>query len=70
MVWGWKLSAAQRGGMTSGQFTRAQLMRLGLGEELRHIKRGGARRRVADKEEVLALQAAQRERKEREQATS
>jgi transposase len=69
MVWGWKLSEAQRGGMTTGQFTRAQLMRLGLGEELKHVTRGGARRRVADREEVLALQAAQRERKEREQAT-
>lgn len=67
MVWGWQLGEAQRGGLTSGQFTRAQLMRLGLGEELSHITRGGARRRIADTQEVLALQAAQRERKESEQ---
>ena len=68
MVWGWKLSAAQRGGMTTGQFTRAQLMHLGLGEELKHVTRGGARRRLADREEVLALQAAQREGAEKEQS--
>jgi hypothetical protein len=68
MVWGWKLSAAQRGGMTTGQFTRAQLMRIGLGEELKQVTRGGARRRIADKEEVLALQASQRERAEKEQS--
>ena len=29
MVWIWKRSAAQRSGMTTGQFTRAQLMLLG-----------------------------------------
>jgi transposase len=70
MVWSWKLSVAQRGGMTTGQFTRVQLMRLGLGQELKHITRGGARRRIADREEVVALQAAQRERAENEQPAS
>jgi hypothetical protein len=70
MVWGWKLSEAQRGGLTTGQFTRAQLMRLGLGEQLTHIRRSGTRRRIADKEEVLARQAAQRERAASEQPAS
>jgi transposase len=54
-VWSWKLSDQQRGGLCSRQFIRAQLMRLGLGEELRHITRGGTRRPLATIEEVLAL---------------
>jgi transposase len=56
MVWSWKLTDEQRGGMTSRQFIRAQLMRLGLGDELRHITRGGTKRPLATIEEVLALQ--------------
>jgi hypothetical protein len=56
MVWSWKLSDEQRGGLTSRQFIRAQLMRLGLGEELTHITRGGTKRPLATREEVLALQ--------------
>jgi transposase len=55
MVWSWKLSDEQRGGLTSRQFIRAQLMRLGLGDELTHITRGGTRRPLATIEEVLAL---------------
>ena len=55
MVWSWKLSDEQRGGLSSRQFIRAQLMRLGLGEELTHITRGGTRRPLATIEEVLAL---------------
>jgi transposase len=55
MVWSWKLSDEQRGGLSSRQFIRAQLMQLGLGEELTHITRGGTRRPLATIEEVLAL---------------
>jgi transposase len=55
MVWSWKLSEEQRGGLTTRQFIRAHLIRLGLGEELTHITRGGSKRRVATIEEVLAL---------------
>jgi transposase len=62
MVWGRKLSKAEEAGMTTAQFTRAQLMRLGLGEELSYVIRGGARRRIADRAEVEALLGAQRER--------
>jgi transposase len=58
MIWGWKLSEAQKGGLTTAQFIRAQLMRLGLGAELTHITRGGMRRRVAEQAEVEALLAA------------
>jgi transposase len=55
MVWSWKLSDEQRGGLTSRQFIRAHLIRLGLGEELTHITRGGIKRGLATIEEVLAL---------------
>ena len=36
MVWSWKLTDEQRGGLTSRQFIRAQLIRLGLGHDLTH----------------------------------
>jgi transposase len=55
MVWSWKLNDEQRGGLSSRQFIRAHLIRLGLGDELTHITRGGTRRRLATIEEVLAL---------------
>jgi transposase len=55
MVWAWKLSDQQRGGLTSRQFIRAHLIRLGLGDDLTHITRGGTRRPLATIEEVLAL---------------
>ena len=61
MVWAWKLSEEQRGGMSSRQFIRAQLMQLGIGNELTHITRGGTRRPLATVEEVLALQAKRSE---------
>src|SRR6476660_4622166 len=66
MVWGWKLSEAQKGGLTTAQFIRAQLMRLGLRAELTHITRGGMRRRVAEQAEVEALLAARRARAQHE----
>jgi transposase len=55
MVWSWKLSDEQPGGLTSRQFIRAHLIRLGLGDDLRHIVRGGIKRGLATIEEVLAL---------------
>jgi transposase len=55
MVWAWKLTDEQRGGLSSRQFIRAHLIRLGLGAELTHITRGGTRRPLATLEEVLAL---------------
>jgi len=55
MVWSWKLNDEQRGGLTSRQFIRVHLIRLGLGEDLRHITRGGTKRGLATIEEVLAL---------------
>jgi transposase len=55
MVWSWKLTDAQRGGLTSRQFIRAHLIRLGLGQDLTHITRGGTKRPLASVAEVLAL---------------
>jgi transposase len=55
MVWSWKLTTAQRGGLTTRQFVRYQLMHLGLGQDLTHVVRGGARHLIAPSEEVLAL---------------
>ena len=55
MVWAWKLTDEQRGGLSSRQFIRAHLIRLGVGDELTHITRGGTRRPLATIEEVLVL---------------
>lgn len=55
MVWSWKLDDARRGGLTTRQFIRYHLIRLGLGNELTHIHRGGMKRLIAPPEELLAL---------------
>ena len=55
MVWSWRLSREQRGGLTSRQFVRYGLLRLGLGDDLTHILSGQTRRPIAPPEEVLAL---------------
>jgi transposase len=55
MVWAWKLTNEQRDGLSSRQFIRAHLIRLGLGAELTHMTRGGTKRPLATIEEVLAL---------------
>jgi hypothetical protein len=54
MVWSWKLNDLQRGGLTSRQFIRYQLMQLKLGETLTHVKRTRPRP-IAPVEEILAL---------------
>ncbi len=55
MTWAWKLTPAQRLGLTSRQFIRYHLLRLQIGNELTHIRRGGTARPLAPPEEVLAL---------------
>ena len=55
MRWSWKLTNAERGGLTSRQFIRYHLMRLKLGDDLTHLKYGNMPRRIASVEEVLAL---------------
>ena len=56
MIWSWKLTDQQRGGLTSRQFVRYGLLRLKLGDDLTHITTSKATRRaIAPPEEVLAL---------------
>jgi transposase len=55
MRWSWELSDEQRGGLTTRQFIRVQLMKLKLGEDLTHFRYGNMPRRIASVEEVLAL---------------
>ncbi|MGD0877875.1 MAG: hypothetical protein ABSA01_06990 [Anaerolineales bacterium] len=54
MRWSWQLNDWQRGGLTTRQFVRYQLMQLKLGEKLTHIRRTYPRS-IASVEEILAL---------------
>ena len=54
MMWAWKLGQEGRGGLTTPQFIRAHLMRLGLGDDL-HAFKCGCKRVIAPVEELLAL---------------
>lgn len=55
MSWSWKLDDHLRGGLSTSQFVRSHLMRLGLGHDLDSFKYG-CKRIIAPAEEVLALQ--------------
>lgn len=56
MMWSWKLTKEQRGGLTSRQFIRYHLMRLKLGEDLPYLITGkNTKRAIASPEEILAL---------------
>lgn len=55
MRWSWELSDEQRGGLSTRQFIRYQLMRLQLGENLTHFRYGNRPRRVASVEELLSV---------------
>ncbi len=55
MTWSWDLDDQQRGGMTTRQFTRYQLLRLKIGDELTHVQTAGRARPLASVDEVLAL---------------
>jgi transposase len=54
MKWSWQLNDLQRGGLTTRQFVRYQLMHLKLGENVTHIKRTHPIS-LASVEEILAL---------------
>jgi hypothetical protein len=54
-AWSWKLTAEQHHGLSRRQFVRYHLLRLGLGKDLTHIVRGGAKRPLAPVDEVLQL---------------
>jgi transposase len=55
LTWAWSLDDKARAGMTRPQFAKYGLLRLGIGQELERIERGGYPRRLAPTEEVLAL---------------
>jgi hypothetical protein len=52
--WSWKLTDEPRGGLTSRQFVRYGLLRLGLGNDLTGFADGGRPHRLASVEEKLA----------------
>ncbi len=55
LTWAWSMDETARQGLTRAQFAKYGLLRLGLGQELERIERGGYPRRLAPAEEVLAL---------------
>ena len=55
LIWSWAMDEKSRGGMTPQQFAKYGLLRLGIGQDLERIVKGGAPRRIAPTEEILAL---------------
>lgn len=55
LTWSWHIDKSALNGMTRQQFAKYGLLRLGKGEHLTRIVKGGLPRRIASKEEVLAL---------------
>ena len=55
LIWSWAMDEKSRGGMTPQQFAKYGLLRLGIGQDLERIERGGAFRRIAPTGEILAL---------------
>jgi transposase len=58
LTWSWHIDKTALNGMTRQQFAKYGLLRLGTGTDLTRIVRGGLPRRIAPKEEVLALKPA------------
>ena len=55
LSWAWSMDETARKGLTRPQFAKYGLLRLGIGQELERIERGGYPRRLAPAQEVLAL---------------
>lgn len=55
LTWAWHLDRRALNGMSNQQFAKYGLIQLGRGEHLTRIVKGGQPRRIAAKEEVLAL---------------
>jgi hypothetical protein len=55
LTWAWHMDKNALRGMTNQQFAKYGLIQLGRGEHLTRIVKGGLPRRIAPKEEVLAL---------------
>jgi transposase len=52
MIWGTKLAAQRPGKMSVGQFARFHLLKLGLGDDLFYIVRGGIKRLIPSAEKL------------------
>src|SRR3990172_850156 len=59
LTWAWHMDKSALNGMTNQQFSKYELLQLKKGENLTRIVKGGLPRRIAPKEEVLALIAEQ-----------
>ena len=55
LLWSGFLGDEKRGGLTSRQFIRLQLMRLKMGDDVTHVRRGINARPLATRAEVLTL---------------
>jgi transposase len=55
LTWSWHIDKTALNGMTRQQFAKYGLLRLGKGENLTRIVKGGLPRRIASKEDVQAL---------------
>jgi transposase len=53
MMWSWKLDKVRRSGLSTRQWARYHLMKLGLAEDIDRITRGGKDYLIAPKEELL-----------------
>ena len=59
LTWAWHMDKSALNGMTNQQFAKYELLQLKKGEDLTRIVKGGVARRIASKEEVLALKPEQ-----------
>lgn len=55
LTWAWHMDKSAKRGLTNQQFAKYGLLQLGRGEQLTRIVKGGQPRRIAPKQEVLAL---------------
>jgi len=55
LTWAWHMDKSALRGLTNQQFAKYGLLQLGRGEQLTQIVKGGQPRRIAPKEQVLAL---------------
>ena len=55
LTWAWHMERSALRGLSPQQFAKLGLIELGRGQNLTRIVKGGQPRRIAPKEEVLAL---------------
>ena len=55
LTWAWHMDRSALRGLNPQQFAKCGLIELGRGQDLTRIVKGGQPRRIAPKEEILAL---------------